>query len=576
MGKAARRKRLGESQRNPVTAVRTGLRASRNDPRARAEAALTRLVRQNPPEKISLAGAYALGYGALAMAQMEGDAPDWFDDLDPLDALFLGTAWPWKFRDGFEFGNARSAWFRLIRGTAFWPGVEQFVREVLAASDEHDLPVDDGELMLLLAGRLEAAGLDQRKVPANLLPDRALASARFISGPPAGLVFPDQPPDASECVRRLRAAASVGLPDDGTPADAMREGLQLVAAAGLDVSDSVVLLPALYIGLVAREDEELAQAGERAWSWALGLSEDSTLIPITDILLAAPERGLDADIILGHLFGVPAFTAQTRTQDRDWHSWPGTELISMAFDLGYPQVISRAGKTIKLSGDAKAILEAQARLFEEKFGRPPGPDDPIFFDLDADELRPATLLDMEASGVEMLEAAGISPAWIYAHQHTGGLLPRPDGTFLTPRDQAEWDDAVTRYLNLHQPGTRVDHQAETRKLRNILASVALSMAADDPGYGADLAAQLGNDDQADTGRDATVLREYLNAWEDDLYADLRDPAIVASACEYARAWAGADLARQVQAVAKAPAAGSITLGVLLAIAVASTQARNRY
>jgi len=37
--------------------------------------------------------------------------------------------------------------------------------------------------MLLLAGRLEAAGLDQRKVPRDLLPGRALAGARLACGP---------------------------------------------------------------------------------------------------------------------------------------------------------------------------------------------------------------------------------------------------------------------------------------------------------------------------------------------------------------------------------------------------------
>jgi hypothetical protein len=34
---------------------------------------------------------------------------------------------------------------------------------------------------------------------------------------------------------------------------------------------------------------------------------------------------------------------------------------------------------------------------------------------------------METATVAMLEAAGISPAWIYACQHTGGLLPGPTG-----------------------------------------------------------------------------------------------------------------------------------------------------
>ena len=126
----------------------------------------------------------------------------------------------------------------------------------------------------------------------------------------------------------------------------------------------------------------------------------------------------------------------------------------------------------------------RCRRFEEKFGRPPGPDDPLFFDPDADEPQPVSLTGLETATVAMLEAAGICPAWIYAYQHTGGLLPRPDGSFATGRDQAEWDEVISRYVRVHQPGAAVDHQAETRKLQNIMTIMTLQMAADDPGYGA--------------------------------------------------------------------------------------------
>jgi hypothetical protein len=54
--------------------------------------------------------------------------------------------------------------------------------------------VDEGELMLLLAGRLEAAGLDQRKVPRDLLPGRALAGARLACGPADDAALPGLPP----------------------------------------------------------------------------------------------------------------------------------------------------------------------------------------------------------------------------------------------------------------------------------------------------------------------------------------------------------------------------------------------
>jgi len=87
VGKAARCRRQGTA--------RQGAPASRNrradggglddDPRGRAQAAVTRLVRGNPLGKVSLAGAYALGFGALGMAQMEGMS------RSGLRLLFLGA-----------------------------------------------------------------------------------------------------------------------------------------------------------------------------------------------------------------------------------------------------------------------------------------------------------------------------------------------------------------------------------------------------------------------------------------------------------------------------------------------------
>jgi hypothetical protein len=80
------------------------------------------VLAQDPPQMVlvpdqgavqaSLAGAYALGYAALGMAQQQGDEPEWYHELDPLDTLFLGSAWPQGFRDGYEFANARTAWLK--------------------------------------------------------------------------------------------------------------------------------------------------------------------------------------------------------------------------------------------------------------------------------------------------------------------------------------------------------------------------------------------------------------------------------------------------------------------------------
>ena len=574
MGKAARRRRQGTDRQGAPAprSPRADGGGLDDDPRGRAQAAVTRLVRGNPPGKVSLAGAYALGFGALGMAQAEGDEPEWFADLDPLDTLFLGTVWPGTFADGYEFANALTAWLRLLRGTVHWAGIERFVREVLAASAEHDLPVDEGELMLLVADRLEAAGLDQRKIPRGLLPGTALAGSRVARGPAPDAPLPDPPPDAASRVARLWTATEIGLPHDGTAQDALREGLHLLSGAGMEVRhETAALLPALYIALVAGEFEELAQAGERAVAWALGLAEDSALVPVTDVLLTAPQRGLDPDAALGHLLAIPAFADPVAAGDRQWHSWPGTEMISLAFELGYPQVITRDSKVIRVDRDQAAALDAQVRRFEEKFGRPPGPDDPLFFDPDADQPQPVSLTGLETETVGMLEAAGICSAWIYAYQNTGGLLPRPDGSFATARDQAEWDEVISRYIRVHQPGATIDHQAETRKLQNIMTSMTLQMAADDPAYGAAMAAQLGTVG-GQAGTDSALLREYLRACADELGSTLRaDRAIVQAAGEHARAWGGVSLASRLQAAARAGAGDSIADDVLLATAVAMIQ-----
>ena len=575
MGKGERRRRQDGGQgRSQARQQPTPHAAGPASPRAAAEAALSRLIRTNQPGKVSLAGAYALGYGALGLAQQQDNGPDWYHGLGPLDTLFLGTVWPRAFRDSYEFANAVTAWLRVMRDTMHWQGIERFVQEALAASDEHGLPVDDGQLMLLLMGRLEAANLDQRKLPRDLLPDRALDGTRLAFGPPPDCVLPALPPDAVAQVAALWAATETVLPNDGTAADALREGLHMLAGAGLDVrADSALLLPALYAGLVASDHEDLSDAGERSVAWALGLADDSPLVPVTDVLLVAPERGLDVDTALGHLFGIPAFTGQVRAEDRGWHSSPGSALTGLAFELGYPQVITRKGKTIRLGRGGSAAMEAQFRRFEEKFGRPPGPEDPVFFDPDAEEPQPFSLPGLETQTVAMLEAAGTSPAWIYAYQHTDGLLPRLDGSFVSESDRAEWHEAVDRYMKLHQPDDQVDHEAETAKLQGILIAMTLQMAAEDPQYGASLIEGLNVPaTQADLG--STLLRKYLRAWADDLAGDLyTDPAFVSAACEYARAWAGADLAERVNAAAQAPDGERIDDQVLLAAAVAGIQKR---
>ncbi len=281
----------------------------------------------------------------------------------------------------------------------------------------------------------------------------------------------------------------------------------------------------------------------------------------------AAARGISVEDTLGHLLAMPAFTQPVPAADRRFTAAPGIALQQMAFELGYPQVVTRDSKAIRVGPDGKAALDAQVRAFERKFGRPPEPDEPIFFDPDADEPQPMPLVGLEQAGTDMLTAAGICDAWIYAYQHTDGLLPRPDGSFNSDKDRRDWDTAVARFLRTH-PGQAVDQDMELAKLRAILALTSLHMAATDPAYGASLAHRL---DQPDLDAEADVVADYLLGAADQLTATRQVTEHRQAAAELARAWAGADLAERLQHATIDPD----DLPALLALAASGLPTRPR-
>jgi hypothetical protein len=78
------------------------------------------------------------------------------------------------------------------------------------------------------------------------------------------------------------------------------------------------------------------------------------------------------------------------------------------------------------------------------------------------------------------------------------------------------------------------------------------------------------------GDDESLIREYLQYWSNDLMQLLQsDPAIASAACEYARAWAGAELSDRVQKAASAPNGEDTDYDVLIAVAAAVGRSRHR-
>lgn len=102
-------------------------------------------------------------------------------------------------------------------------------------------------------------------------------------------------------------------------------------------------------------------------------------------------------------------------------------------------------KPIPLSDEMAELLKAQQARFREKFGRYPGPDDPLLFDPEADEPRPMDPAKVEGMMVQAMEQAGIDPAKIYAFRRTGRLISEENARFLSKRDLAEWQAAIEEY-----------------------------------------------------------------------------------------------------------------------------------
>jgi hypothetical protein len=93
------------------------------------------------------------------------------------------------------------------------------------------------------------------------------------------------------------------------------------------------------------------------------------------------------------------------------------------------------------------VYREQRLAFLRKFGREMGPDDPFFFDPDADTPRFRSSNDADSALAliaRLMGEAGVDPASIYAFRKTRGLFPTGP-TRLTRDQMAEWNTALGEY-----------------------------------------------------------------------------------------------------------------------------------
>lgn len=108
-------------------------------------------------------------------------------------------------------------------------------------------------------------------------------------------------------------------------------------------------------------------------------------------------------------------------------------------------------KKIPLNKEARDVIEGRLAAFRKKFGREPGPDDPLFFDPDADTPQPYPEEKFRREWNEVMDEAvrtgGIRPELAYAAKKTGFLVTESNKKKMPKSQLKEWNDAIQEYLD---------------------------------------------------------------------------------------------------------------------------------
>jgi hypothetical protein len=87
------------------------------------------------------------------------------------------------------------------------------------------------------------------------------------------------------------------------------------------------------------------------------------------------------------------------------------------------------------------ILQRQREKFIARYGREPGPDDPIFFDAQSDD-------EYDAAVTKAMKQAGVAPEVIYTFRKTGRIITQENAKFVPAAALEAWQHAIDEYAAL--------------------------------------------------------------------------------------------------------------------------------
>lgn len=105
--------------------------------------------------------------------------------------------------------------------------------------------------------------------------------------------------------------------------------------------------------------------------------------------------------------------------------------------------------TVSLPPEVVEELRKQQDQFRDKFGRDPGPDDPVFFDPDADEPRPLPEGFWEETLQEFADQADdpMLRALALASRDVGYMVTEMNTHLFSAHEVEAFEDAVARHLD---------------------------------------------------------------------------------------------------------------------------------
>ena len=114
-------------------------------------------------------------------------------------------------------------------------------------------------------------------------------------------------------------------------------------------------------------------------------------------------------------------------------------------ELGW---LEREQREIERQEEYGELIDTQLERFKEKFGREPGPEEPLFFDPDHPTPRPFNVKKIKAVLLAWMKESKFPPEFIQAFDRTGRMLSEDNEHLWTEEERADWDSAIDDYFRL--------------------------------------------------------------------------------------------------------------------------------